>query len=73
VEVSTLKKPSFYRQSTKGWDGRVAEWFKAPVLKFAFPRFVQSRHIWRDVSSSTMAGLFITAGVGVVWLVSGRW
>jgi hypothetical protein len=31
---------------------RVAEWFKAPVLKFAFPRFVQSRHIWRSVSTN---------------------
>jgi hypothetical protein len=51
----------------------VAEWFKAPVLKFAFPRFVQSSPIPHDVGLSAMAGLFITAHVGVVWLVLERW
>jgi hypothetical protein len=52
--------------------GRVAEWFKAPVLKFAFTRFVQSSPIPRDVSLSTMTGLFILAGVGVVRVVLER-
>ncbi|MGB8631475.1 MAG: hypothetical protein WCD69_19185, partial [Xanthobacteraceae bacterium] len=53
--------------------GRVAEWFKAPVLKFAFTRFVQSRRIPHDVSLSTMMGFSVLVDVGVVWVVSGCW
>ena len=37
----------------------MAEWFKAPVLKFAFTRFVRSSLISPDVSLSAMTGLSV--------------
>jgi hypothetical protein len=52
---------------------KVAEWFKAPVLKFAFPCFVQSSPIPHDVSLSAMEGLLIFAGVGLVRVVLECW
>jgi hypothetical protein len=39
--------------------GRVAEWFKAPVLKFAFPRFVRSRLVPTHTKSSNKMGLLV--------------
>jgi hypothetical protein len=51
----------------------VAEWFKAPVLKFAFTCFVQSSPIPHDVSLSAMTGLSVPAHIGVVLVVTERW
>ena len=39
---ATFAKEGEYYFSYNYNAGRVAEWFKAPVLKFAFPRFVLS-------------------------------
>ena len=44
----------------------MAEWFKAPVLKFAFTRFVQSSLISPDVSLSATTGLSVPAHVGAM-------
>ena len=52
-------------------NGRVAEWFKAPVLKFAFPCFVHSSLVPRSVISFGGMGLFIPRCPIVARVVSG--
>jgi hypothetical protein len=51
----------------------VAEWFKAPVLKFGFARFVQFWLVLRDVVWSDEISVFIPADPLLALLVLECW
>jgi hypothetical protein len=54
-------------------DGRLAEWFKAPVLKFAFPRFVQSSLVPTSAISSNKFNHSVLASPMLTRFVLERW